>query len=147
MHRLSVRTGKGQGHQQAFGGSKWAVGMQVAGNCRFADTQACYYPGQPHEDFIHCQKSFREHAASVSRIIQGALERRVCGVIPGRPRHPGHHPCQRTNRLGVDRVAFKRHRRRPYLAFAKGLCHLTKYWRLLQAQVKGELVGRLSYTC
>ena len=36
VHASPVSRTTGQGHQQAFSGSKWAVGMRVAGNCRFA---------------------------------------------------------------------------------------------------------------
>ena len=142
VHGLAVGASLGQGHEQALDGGKGAVGGQVALYGGFVHAQAVEDAPGGAQQLIADQEGLGQQAAAVGRIIQGALEQGVGGVIPGQAGHLGQGAGERIDLLGSFWVALEGHGRGANLLLAKRLAQLAEGRGLQQAQVESKFIQR-----
>ena len=144
MQRLAVAAALDQLHEQAFAGSEGAVRGEQARRCGEVHLEAVDQPAGAAQQFIADQERLRQQTAAVGRIVEGALQQRVGGIVPGHAREGRQIARQAVDVLGVDGVALKRHSTRSHLARTERLRPLADGRRLQQTQIEGELVEGLA---
>ncbi|MPN33886.1 hypothetical protein SDC9_181378 [bioreactor metagenome] len=75
----------------------------------FFHLQALQDTGEGKQNFIQCQKSFREEGAPVGTVIQSTFQEGMGIIVPGSDRGGGQYAGQAVDLFSIHRVAFEGH--------------------------------------